>query len=399
MGNNFLNDSRGLNQASSLTFGQLLEWHLLRGTRPDGSSEGPGRKWTAKAFAEAVGCSDRTVRFWLRNEHLPPETETIERVLFGKNPAFAEWRLELRRTHAASWANRKVSGRPDTPEIEATTLAEVEAPGNSFERNHTPASNPLEDEPAPNPEPLRQIPADRGTAWEKAKRRLGWRQLSMVAAFGGVLAVGLLALWLRYGVSTTDRFIPIDLSGIANGSLDWLLRPPSSRSLDGIPFVILSGDNAVARTRNRDRADLPSAIHVPIGRSSIAYVHLLLNGNWVSGQQPVGSVLISYSDGSSREVELIPMQTIRETWIAKEAMFNASFLPPPAGVTWNVAFTESQARKGKDQPPIEAMAFLDRLSIATDPTSELADVTISNIDGRATTGIALTALTVEIAPR
>jgi adenylate cyclase len=86
------------------TFGQLLDWHLLRGTRPSGKIDHPGRKWSVKAFADAVGFGDRTIRYWLRNEHLPPETETIERVLFDDDACYAEWRLELRQAHARSWA-------------------------------------------------------------------------------------------------------------------------------------------------------------------------------------------------------------------------------------------------------------------------------------------------------
>jgi hypothetical protein len=88
------------------TFGRLLDWHLLRGTRPGGRIDHPGRKWSAKAFADAVGLGDRTIRYWLKNEHLPPEIETIERVLFGNDAGYAEWRLELRHAHVLSWAGK-----------------------------------------------------------------------------------------------------------------------------------------------------------------------------------------------------------------------------------------------------------------------------------------------------
>jgi hypothetical protein len=92
------------------TFGQWLKWHFLRGTRPGGKIDHPGRKWTVKAFAETVGVADRTIRYWLRDEHLPPDTETIERVLFGNiettkgADTYAGWRLELRHAHAKSRA-------------------------------------------------------------------------------------------------------------------------------------------------------------------------------------------------------------------------------------------------------------------------------------------------------
>src|SRR5216684_1936523 len=64
----------------------------------------PGRNWSAKAFAEAVGLGDRTIRYWLRNEHLPSEIETIERVLFGSDACYGVWRLELRQAHARTRA-------------------------------------------------------------------------------------------------------------------------------------------------------------------------------------------------------------------------------------------------------------------------------------------------------
>jgi hypothetical protein len=84
-------------------FGELLGQHLARGTRPDGTPEQPGRMWTTQAFAHAVGYSDRAVRHWLSDRHLPADLETIERVLFGPDYArYPEWRLELRKAHVAA---------------------------------------------------------------------------------------------------------------------------------------------------------------------------------------------------------------------------------------------------------------------------------------------------------
>ncbi|MGB8901623.1 MAG: ATP-binding protein [Methylocella sp.] len=90
------------NDRSQWNFGRLLAWHLERGTRPGGKTDHPGRQWGVKAFAEAVGVGDRTIRYWLKNEHLPPEIETVERLLFGNDACYADWRLDLRRAHA-SW--------------------------------------------------------------------------------------------------------------------------------------------------------------------------------------------------------------------------------------------------------------------------------------------------------
>jgi hypothetical protein len=87
------------NDRSQWSFGRLLGWHLRRGTRPGGKIDRPGKQWGIKEFAVAVGLGDRAIRYWLRNEHLPPEIETIERVVFGSEAFYSEWRLELRKAH------------------------------------------------------------------------------------------------------------------------------------------------------------------------------------------------------------------------------------------------------------------------------------------------------------
>jgi tetratricopeptide (TPR) repeat protein len=109
-------------------FGQVLEWHLVRGTRPGGALDRAGRRWSRAEFAGRTGLGARTIGNWLTNQHLPPETETIERVLFGNDACYSDWRLELRHAHARSWAakdgksgetsrsrggkGRKTAGRP-----------------------------------------------------------------------------------------------------------------------------------------------------------------------------------------------------------------------------------------------------------------------------------------------
>lgn len=108
------------NDRSEWNFGRLLAWHLLRGTRPGGTTDRPGRRWSAKALADGVGVNDRTVRYWLKNEHLPPEIETVERLLFGSDERYAEWRFELRKAHFESWrAKGCENGSPARPPAEA----------------------------------------------------------------------------------------------------------------------------------------------------------------------------------------------------------------------------------------------------------------------------------------
>jgi tetratricopeptide (TPR) repeat protein len=84
---------------TGLSFGELLAWHLLNGTRPRGSGD-KGRAWGKKEFADKVRKSDRQLRNWLKNKNLPDEIESIEQQLFGNNQEhYREDRLELREVH------------------------------------------------------------------------------------------------------------------------------------------------------------------------------------------------------------------------------------------------------------------------------------------------------------
>jgi hypothetical protein len=102
----------------------LLGWHLRRGTRPGGKIDHPGRQWGVKEFASAIGLGDRTIRYWLNDQHLPPEIETIERVLFGRDVCYAEWRLELRRAHATSQGGEGYGVAP-TPSVKVLSASNI----------------------------------------------------------------------------------------------------------------------------------------------------------------------------------------------------------------------------------------------------------------------------------
>jgi tetratricopeptide (TPR) repeat protein len=118
-------NDRDTAERAQWTFGQLLEWHMDHGTRPGGKIDRPGPKWTSGKLQEAVGLkSDRTIRYWLKNEHVPPESETLERVLFGKDPCFDEWRLELRRAYRRSRAAMGNEVTP-APEMQLASLTDV----------------------------------------------------------------------------------------------------------------------------------------------------------------------------------------------------------------------------------------------------------------------------------
>jgi hypothetical protein len=72
-------------------FQTVLNSHLRNGRRADKS----GRPWSVSEFAFAVGVSGPAVRYWKRGRSLPKDLLSVERVLFGSNPAEAE-RKQLR---------------------------------------------------------------------------------------------------------------------------------------------------------------------------------------------------------------------------------------------------------------------------------------------------------------
>jgi hypothetical protein len=107
------------------SFGDLVYWHLFSyGTRPDGNpSAKMGRVWELKRASGALGISERALRYWINDKHLPDSTSTLERVIFGNSPLFDDWRLELvealRKTRLANAA--KTSGSGAASQVPAVT--------------------------------------------------------------------------------------------------------------------------------------------------------------------------------------------------------------------------------------------------------------------------------------
>jgi hypothetical protein len=90
-----------LNTSEKRSFAELLKWHLIRGTRPNGGVAVLGRRWSRAEFADALGVAEDTVRKWSAGRGRPREFFSIERVLFGANPEFEDWRAELRSAYDA----------------------------------------------------------------------------------------------------------------------------------------------------------------------------------------------------------------------------------------------------------------------------------------------------------
>jgi hypothetical protein len=98
------------------SFGDLVYWHLFSyGTRPDGNpSAKMGRVWELKRASDALGVSDRTLRYWINDKHLPDGTSGLERAIFGNSALFDDWRLELvealRKTRLGNSAKASAAG-------------------------------------------------------------------------------------------------------------------------------------------------------------------------------------------------------------------------------------------------------------------------------------------------
>lgn len=93
------------------SFPQLFGWFLDRGVRPSGRPDLVGDLWTNALFAKRAGLDERTIRNWRTGRSLPSDTDLggIETILFGDNPAYADWRIWLRNAH-------RIAKKPTTPQ-------------------------------------------------------------------------------------------------------------------------------------------------------------------------------------------------------------------------------------------------------------------------------------------
>src|SRR4051812_46516111 len=81
------------------SFAKLLDWHLDFGTRPTGTPDQPGERWSNPEFAEVLGVNERSVRNWRNDREQPIYIGSIERTLFGKNTVYRDWRFDLRNAY------------------------------------------------------------------------------------------------------------------------------------------------------------------------------------------------------------------------------------------------------------------------------------------------------------
>jgi hypothetical protein len=90
-------ESTGMQQARR-HLAQLIDEHLKRGQRSDGTPEQQWQPWTNEDFAAAVEAAPSSVGNWRNRERPIPPTKIIRvlDVFFGDNPKFLLWRKDLR---------------------------------------------------------------------------------------------------------------------------------------------------------------------------------------------------------------------------------------------------------------------------------------------------------------
>jgi tetratricopeptide (TPR) repeat protein len=69
--------------------------------------------------------TDRSIRNWLNGQTVPNDLASVERELFGDNPAHAEWRQELREKHWQALQARRETSVPPGSAFEASSLASL----------------------------------------------------------------------------------------------------------------------------------------------------------------------------------------------------------------------------------------------------------------------------------
>ena len=114
---------RGAVYRGDWSFAELLDWHLLRGTRPDGSPDPNtlGKEWDDDEFAAWIGfhanpySRARNVQNWRNAYNLPDDISAIDKGLFGENlEAFKSWRADLQKAYRLAEQAKKARRKSET---------------------------------------------------------------------------------------------------------------------------------------------------------------------------------------------------------------------------------------------------------------------------------------------
>ncbi len=140
---------------SDYSFGDLVYWHLFKyGTRPAGDpADDVGRPWRMGKICAAIGVKERTVRYWIGDEHLPDDISRLCTALFGDNKRWDKARLELQEKLEKGWAakGRKADSAPRTAPTEDTALS-PEQPESAGPAGDAGLVDEADEEAVPEPE-------------------------------------------------------------------------------------------------------------------------------------------------------------------------------------------------------------------------------------------------------
>lgn len=140
-------------------FGDLLRWHMRRGTRPGRSSPRPGDVWSAKTLAFEVNKTARTIQNWINGATRPNSTELglLEATLFGDAPGDPQWPAQFRDAWDRAVDSRELHLEWDVPkavQLDGTVALELFPPVPENENPdilHIPAT--LRFSPGPHEDP------------------------------------------------------------------------------------------------------------------------------------------------------------------------------------------------------------------------------------------------------
>jgi hypothetical protein len=164
----------------------------------------------------------------------------------------------------------------------------------------------------------------------------------------------------------TTAYAPVALTQATVARTTFYVTPPASLlTLGGVPFTLGNaywlryGDQPATATMNYDK---------PLA------VYLLLNTSWTDAAfagQTVGTVHLTYSDGTSRDTALVVGANIREweygiSWTAN-TLSSSSTVPVWQG--------QGQAAVGGGMGTIDMLTVS---AISTSPTAHLTGVTVSD---------------------
>jgi mannose-6-phosphate isomerase-like protein (cupin superfamily) len=161
------------------------------------------------------------------------------------------------------------------------------------------------------------------------------------------------------------RYYLLDLGSVATSALGWVITPPTGQvTLEGVPFMIRTGDKVVIETQQHFLPDNPTdvVLEVDIEGPSKVYVLMVGAGGYAGVQEDwaweeFGQIILWFEDGSSHITPIVACENIRETWTYMHDEYGLEVCAPDGG-DWVNVWQEGQDRGGEG-----AFAFIDRFEI------------------------------------